>query len=236
MAGLTTPPGLPMRQALVAAIGAVLVQLAGSRLLLRLAGGDGSLLADPSGFVLAFLVVPALLSLAWIWFVAVWREPDGWRRIGFTGQPRASLGLGLLAGAGSVLLSMTVVALLTPLLGEPQGPPLPVPLPVALGRPGFAVLFAVAAIVLAPLAEEALFRGVLYGWLRRRLSPVQAGLAAALSHALLHGDPAATPALTAVFLVYVWSYERSGSLWVPVIAHSLHNGTILLLALAATSG
>jgi|GEM_PF-691419 len=240
MAALSPLPPPPTRRALFALAGAILVQLTSTRLavawLVDDGSGDGMAAAEPVSFLLAFLVVPALLTLAWIWFATVWAEPAGWRGIGFVGRPADSLSLGVATGGGTVVLSIAIVAMLAPLLGEPRGPPLPVPLDEALGQPGFVVLFAFAAIVVAPLTEEVLFRGVLYGWLRQHLSWRLAALLAALVHALLHGDPAAMPALTAVFFVYAWSYERRGSLWTPLIAHATHNAIILVLSVTATQG
>ncbi len=237
---MSPPLQLPPRQALFALSGAILVQLTSTRLavawLVDDGTGDGIADAAPVSFLLAFLIVPALLTLAWIWFATVWAEPDGWRGIGFVGRPGEGLSLGVATGGGTVVLSIAIVAMLAPLLGEPRGPPLPVPLDEALGQPGFVVLFAFAAVVVAPLTEEVLVRGVLYGWLRQRLSWRPAALLAAMAHALLHGDPAALPALTAVFFVYAWSYERRGSLWTPLIAHATHNAIILVLTVTATAG
>lgn len=90
---------------------------------------------------------------------------------------------------------------------------------------------AVRVCVLAPLAEEFVFRGVLLALLRpcgRWAVPVQAALFAAL-----HASPAAAGYAFAMGLVLGWAAEQSGSLWPGVVLHTMNNGIVLAgLALA----
>jgi membrane protease YdiL (CAAX protease family) len=87
----------------------------------------------------------------------------------------------------------------------------------------------VAAVVLAPLAEELLFRSVLYLPLRARLGPLAA---AAVVGLLFSGFHAYLPGIAHLFilsLVFTALFERTGSLWVPIAAHALYNGLRLVL-------
>ena len=84
-------------------------------------------------------------------------------------------------------------------------------------------------VVLAPLMEEMIFRGLLFGWLRRHLGLWQAAALAALGHAILHFDLGALPGLFALFLFLAWIYEYSQRLWVPAIIHAVHNFAVLQL-------
>jgi membrane protease YdiL (CAAX protease family) len=87
------------------------------------------------------------------------------------------------------------------------------------------------ATVLAPLGEELLFRGALFGWLRQRLSAWPTILLTAIAFAGIH---AGVPTLLGLALVigagagYV--RERFGSVTPVVVVHVLHN---VLLVLAA---
>lgn len=95
------------------------------------------------------------------------------------------------------------------------------------------------ACILAPLAEEAVYRGLLF----RTLHPRSRILAYAVSMLLFAGAHVWSHALnqslavTAVnLLIYLvpgfclaWIYERSGSIFASVLLHSIINGFVLLL-------
>lgn len=164
-------------------------------------------------------------------------------------QPLAALGLSskrpardLLAGAGSglalFLLTIIVVApalyaLITLMTGERVIPPSQPILPdepnagqIALG--GF------AALVAAPVAEEIFFRGFLFGALRRRF---RFAVAAALSGAVFgvfHVIPLLIPVMILVGVGLAYIYERRGSLFASIAAHSAFNVlgyTLIVLSL-----
>jgi membrane protease YdiL (CAAX protease family) len=97
---------------------------------------------------------------------------------------------------------------------------------------------ALSAIVLAPLQEEFIFRGYIYGVLRR-YAGVPAGIVvnAALFAAIhLHAPSFAGLFVLAVCLTL--AYEWTGSLLVPMAVHALFNSTsiIELLFTGATGG
>lgn len=95
-------------------------------------------------------------------------------------------------------------------------------------RAGF-ILF---ATVLAPIAEEALFRGMLLPILIRRLGAA-AGLAlTALAFAALHADAGTFLALALFSVALSMACARTGTLWVPIGMHMLFNGANLALLLA----
>jgi membrane protease YdiL (CAAX protease family) len=98
----------------------------------------------------------------------------------------------------------------------------------------FALLLA-AALLLAPLAEEILFRLVLHDALLV-FGPRCAGLGAALAFAAVHGMPEQVPALFLLGLVLQDLRRRSGSLWPAVLLHAAYNGVSLLLLLGLEVG
>jgi hypothetical protein len=98
------------------------------------------------------------------------------------------------------------------------------------GTPPTLAVALVELLILAPVFEELVFRGLLYGTLRRRLGVTGAALLSAAAFAVGHGYGAA--GLASVFtagLMYAWAYEATGSVLPGMVAHSASN---LLSALA----
>jgi membrane protease YdiL (CAAX protease family) len=103
---------------------------------------------------------------------------------------------------------------------------------------GTIILFFIGAVVLAPVVEELLFRGVLLRALLRRFEPVTAVLASALIFALVHyvGDPNTLPflpALTGLGALLAVVALRSGDLSTAIFIHAGFNLTTTILFLAA---
>lgn len=93
----------------------------------------------------------------------------------------------------------------------------------------------VAVVVLAPLAEEPLFRGLLFGRLAQR-SRAAAYAVSMLVFALYHvwqyavADPGALLDVVnylPISFALAWCYERSGSIWSPIAMHALNNAISL---------
>ena len=94
-------------------------------------------------------------------------------------------------------------------------------------------LVAVCTVLLAPMVEETLFRGLIFGLLRQK-SRIAAYLVSMLVFAALHvwqyvGDVgwAATLLCALQYLpagvALGWTYEKAGTIWAPVLVHSLIN-------------
>lgn len=97
-------------------------------------------------------------------------------------------------------------------------------MPDLSGDDGTATAFFVLLVaVLSPVAEELVFRGVLFTWLRRHLGFWVAGIASALGFACAHGIPSIILPTAILGLLFAWIYERTGSLWPAVVAHVAHN-------------
>jgi membrane protease YdiL (CAAX protease family) len=79
-----------------------------------------------------------------------------------------------------------------------------------------------ASAVVAPFAEEALFRGVLFGGLAQRMPLWGAAVSSALLFALFHGLGVVLPIFVlGVGLAYV--YARTGTIWASMTTHALVN-------------
>ena len=87
-----------------------------------------------------------------------------------------------------------------------------------------------SAVIVAPIAEEILFRGVLQRMLQRLTRrPIFAVLMTSLAFALIHEPWTLWPG---VFLLSVFlgqAYFRTGNLLVPILAHAIFNGLQLVL-------
>lgn len=84
------------------------------------------------------------------------------------------------------------------------------------------------AVVVAPLAEELIFRGYLYPVGKRYAGPFFAAVSTAALFAVLHGHAASVPALFTLALCLGLAYERTGSLLVPMIMHAVFNAVSVL--------
>lgn len=204
-----------------------MIQLAVALLGRRLLGPDGG--GEPAAKMLVYLVLPSLAAIIWVWFASVWSEPAGWARLGFVPINRRWFMRAIAVGALSVPATMLITALTKPLFGPASGPALPLSSEQAWSQPSFLLTVFLGIVVLAPLMEEMVFRGLLYGWLRRNFGLWQAAILAAMGHAALHFDLGALPGLLALFLFLAWIYEYSESLWVPAIIHAVHNFIVLIL-------
>ena len=103
---------------------------------------------------------------------------------------------------------------------------------LAWGPLGAVVVTLVATVVLAPVFEEIIFRGLLYGSLRTRFGVAPSILVSALIFALAHGYGAA--GFASVFCsgaLWAWSYERTRSVLPAIAAHMANNASVGLTLL-----
>lgn len=89
-------------------------------------------------------------------------------------------------------------------------------------------LLVVAAVIVAPLVEETVFRGFIYGVLKRYTDGFFAALCSSLLFAVVHLHIGSMFPLAALALVFCLAYEVTGSLAVPMIMHGVFNGTSIL--------
>jgi membrane protease YdiL (CAAX protease family) len=81
-----------------------------------------------------------------------------------------------------------------------------------------------ATVVLAPVAEEVLFRGIIYTWIKNLGFPQLAIWGTSLLFAIMHFNVQGIPALFLLALILTLLYEKTGNLLAPIAAHSLFNG------------
>jgi CAAX protease family protein len=169
---------------------------------------------------LLLLVWRALLVPSGLDFVTVfglWPRRDGW--------------LPCLQAAAALVAAGIVIDLGLGLLGEPLGLTSHwtewFDADLAWGSAAAVGVTLIGSIVFAPVFEEIIFRGLLYGTMRTRLAWPVAALGSALVFALAHGYGAA--GFLSVFLsgvLWAWVYERTGSLLPSMAAHVVNNAAV----------
>ncbi len=181
---------------------------------------------DPSDFVriAVGLVTQAVASLGIAAYLSVRRGSGDWERdFGLRVHPRDAAWLA--AGLGLQLAVALVVAPLVELLG-PDDPPQQGIADIAQELDGGlnALVFLFLVVVVAPLVEEIVFRGMLLSRLRRSMGPWPAITTSAAVFAAIHLlDPNAIFAVPGLFLIGIalgWAALRYGNLSVPIFLHA----------------
>lgn len=102
---------------------------------------------------------------------------------------------------------------------------------------GLKGLVILAAVVVAPLAEEILFRGFVYGVLKRYTDAPFAAVASSLMFAIIHMHLGSVLPLTVLACLFCIAYEITGCLLASMLLHMIFNGTsILTMLLGAGQG
>jgi membrane protease YdiL (CAAX protease family) len=145
------------------------------------------------------------------------------------------LGLALLTWLGILATAFLVYLALTPIAGNPLEVLRKI-LAVATdakrlhGQPLLAWCIAIPrGCLLAPVFEELMFRGLLLGWLRNRLSNWRAVAVAAVLFAVMHVYPITMPYAFLFGLFMGWLRLRTGSTVNTLFVHALNN--LLFLSL-----
>jgi membrane protease YdiL (CAAX protease family) len=86
------------------------------------------------------------------------------------------------------------------------------------------IVLGIITILLAPLAEESLFRGILYTWIKNAGFPQLALWGTSVFFALVHMNIVTFLPLFVLALLLVWLYERTGNLLASMATHGLFNG------------
>ena len=158
--------------------------------------------------------------------------PQGMRdRLGFRFTSLTDLALAWSAWIAALVTGLLATAALSPLLGQPRSNAVDV-LRISFD-PLFVALVVPTVCLLAPAAEELLFRGALFGWLRRRLPLAWAVLLSAAVFAGLHLLPPLLPFLFAFGVAAALIYQRTGSTLNSFVMHASQNTVAVAAAYVA---
>ncbi len=212
------PPRVSLADGMLAALLFFVVQAVVAILLVPKSGK-----LDGSHLTLAFVIAGAVAAIG-TRLVHTFMGATGVPRVFGPGARRAvlwGLGGGLLAAAGGVGYLLVVLSFpgIRPALDESQ---------LQMPKPG-AWLVALA-VVAAPVFEEAIFRGLVFGGLRRSVRFSHAALASAAIFAVVHPPIAVVPVF-ALALVAAYVYERTHLLLAPMVTHAVYNAVVVGLSL-----
>jgi membrane protease YdiL (CAAX protease family) len=196
--------------------------------LLILAGRMAGLQLPVQGVTasLAISVVTYGLTLGYIFFIAKLfkkrvtardagvQRPVSWQDIG--------LGLGgfvIYAATATALLEAAKLLLSPEMVNQPQN----IGFTAAYG--GERVLAFMVLVVVAPIVEEVIFRGILYGKLRQSALPRWASIGiTSLLFALAHGQVNVGIDVFVLSVMACLLRDATGSIWASVILHMMKNG------------
>lgn len=86
-----------------------------------------------------------------------------------------------------------------------------------------------AAVVMAPVLEEIVFRGLVYTRLKKGMPAIVAAIVASLAFGLCHGTAIWIIYATALGLVMTWIFEKYQSLAANIVFHLVFNATGLVI-------
>lgn len=98
------------------------------------------------------------------------------------------------------------------------------------------VLMAVAAVLVAPVAEEIVFRGYLYPAAKRFCGPVGGIIFSSLVFSAAHGNVVALLPLFILAVLLCLIYEFTGSIWANISVHFLFNAATVAVQLLVRYG
>ena len=148
-------------------------------------------------------VALAVLPLGWAALPAMGVRPAGWRPVLF--GTLATLGLSLAVSS----LGIEVEGMKQVFSGI-RGPK----------QIAYSLLL---LAVLAPLVEELIFRGLIYGWLAGRWGTTVAWIGSTLTFAGAHIEPAHIALVLPLAILFGWLRRRTDSLLPSLVAHIANN-------------
>ena len=162
-----------------------------------------------------------------------WRDALGWQD--------AQLKKHLLI-TGILLLAVTPVMIdlkiaseiLLEKIGRPVADQLAVEMFSNAKSLGLRVYLGIFAVIIAPVAEEFVFRGLIFSGLKKLGWPKCGWFVASLLFAAIHGSAPVFLPLFVFALALTWLYERTEGLLAPMLAHGLFNAANLIILLSQT--
>jgi uncharacterized protein len=194
---------------------------------------------------LTSVLLQAVVYIGLIRLLVVDNGALSWRQMGITRPTSASigdLGLGMVWALPVIAVTIPVAVIITRLV--PVAPESPLP---PAGDLGGLVANLLAGVLIAPLSEEIMFRGLATtAWMAdmgKRRGLIRGALFFAVVHVLTISGAEAGQAIGVavaafagripVALALGWLFARTGTIWAPLGLHAAFNGILLVLAEAA---
>ncbi|MEA3400404.1 MAG: type II CAAX endopeptidase family protein [Armatimonadota bacterium] len=198
----------------------------------RLALSEQSSVVRPLVLMMHYVLVSGLTIGVILYRVAP-RSSHPLRSLGWRFRRALSLAGTGVAGYGVFVTVMVLVALVASyVLG--QSLPLAQTAEEVIGsarNPAEVAIFFVLVCIMAPVFEELIFRGYVYGGLRRVLPSRHAIIIGGALFAAVHLNAEAFAIIGLIGVLLCYLYERTRSLLPGMIAHGVHNGMVLAVVL-----
>jgi uncharacterized protein len=192
-------------------------------------------LRQNSDLIIILVTVQDVIVVGIAWLFSVVRYRVGWDRLGFRSFSTAigcSMSVGLLFASYAFRFLYVIIAKLLGVQLEQQQ----ILSYLDLRGVGF-LLTLVGVAVVAPIAEEIVFRGFLYGGLRQRIGVIGAMLVSASFFTALHMSLDLFIPIFVLGIFLAWLYEYTGSLYPGILLHAANNAiSVVLLFLLQASG
>jgi uncharacterized protein len=179
-----------------------------------LAGAD----LDGSGFIIVGTIVQDLVMITAAYFVTADLGRPTARTFGL--RPFKSSAFGWIFAA---LVAYLVLTSIYTVLVDPPSEQLPSGLEDADQNLLLAIATGMLLIVVAPLAEEIFFRGFLYQAFRNSFGVLPGALLSALIFGAIHFEFFKLVQLAILGVILALLFEKTRSLWPPIILHALNN-------------
>jgi len=181
------------------------------------------------GYIIALTSLEVFAILISVYIFGLLRNDLHWMDVGFVPSTFRWLAWAAITALIFIPIIGLIALAIQVALGLPtENPQLEFLVPKDISWFGGLVMVILGGL-LVPIAEEVLFRGVLYRWMRQFSSPWVAIPISSALFGLLHGDIAVAGATFVMGIILAWFYERSHSLWPSIVIHAVNNGFKLAL-------
>jgi uncharacterized protein len=157
--------------------------------------------------------------------------------IGLSAVSPLKVVLTALAGYVAIVPVLTLIILLTFVFIRAVGydPPVQPIVEVFIEEKKASVIWmsVVFAAIFGPVAEEIFFRGFMYPAVKKKWGVAAALIATSAIFSLLHAHAAGFLPIMALGVFLAYLYERTGSLFVPMAVHMIHNMCMLVMVMLA---
>ncbi len=171
----------------------------------------------------------AVMAAVALFAMSRWRGPV-FRALRMTGYGFERIWRPALVTVAGYLLVIVYTIIVTVLDIDFLKPSESVPTSILRDPWGLAI-FGFIAVLAAPISEEILFRGLVFGGLVR-WGFWPAALISGIGFSLAHLDPGTLIPFTLIGMALAWAFWSTGSLWDAILAHAFFNTTSYLLLLS----
>jgi hypothetical protein len=178
---------------------------------------------------LAAAALEAVALIAGIYFFGLRRKGLGWNILGITPVSGVWVLITLIVSFIAIPVTGLITLIVTLVFGLPlENPQLDFLLPDDISLFTAALMILLAGI-LVPIAEELIFRGFLYNFLKERWGVWPGVFISALIFGIIHANVIVgiTAFLLGILLAVLYEYSRS--LWTSILVHAINNSAKIAL-------